>query len=381
MGKSRRTSANNNNKKDDDDDDDDDHRVDDGKKAAAIAVDGGKGEARAGDDDDDENPPPRGGQRQKLKKQDGTAVEGSTNSPTAKKKKHRETIRSKPLDLSADFVPPAFPKTAEQIAFLEAAIESNFIFMDLCREERLDLVMAMRPVEISNKKKGRTCIIRKGDVGDFFYVVERGTVYFVDHDVGDNSDDNNNNNNNNNNNKVVGQCTDGGSFGELALLYDCPRAVSCVAAAGDDGPVQLWKVDQNTFRRILARSATEKRSSVQAWLRGVKTFEGMQEEYLSRFAEAMVAVHWSAGDCIVKKGEAGTVFYIVQEGQVKVHDIGLGDSKSRDHTLGPGCFFGTRSQYNPANRMWGRYAAVNVWIYSSKYTVRLTPIPLISNFL
>ena len=85
-------------------------------------------------------------------------------------------------------------------------------------------------------------IIQQGDVGDFFYVIEEGTVnFFVDGDV-----------------DPVGSCSNGESFGELALLYDAPRAATCIATT----KTILWKVDQQTFRILLARQAVTREETI-----------------------------------------------------------------------------------------------------------------------
>lgn len=46
-----------------------------------------------------------------------------------------------------------------------------------------------------------------------------------------------------------------GAFGELALLYNMPRAASIKAIT----PGTLWAMDRQTFRRILLKSAYKKR--------------------------------------------------------------------------------------------------------------------------
>ncbi len=61
-----------------------------------------------------------------------------------------------------------------------------------------------------------TVIIRQYDLGDYFYIVDQGKVDFIANDL------------------QVGSTSRGGSFGELALLYDCPRAATCVAATDCD---------------------------------------------------------------------------------------------------------------------------------------------------
>ena len=68
-----------------------------------------------------------------------------------------------------------------------------------------------------------------GDEGDNFYVIDSGEVeVYV-------------------NNQIVLNISEGGSFGELALIYGTPRAAT-VKAKTD---VKLWGIDRLSYRRIL----------------------------------------------------------------------------------------------------------------------------------
>ena len=66
------------------------------------------------------------------------------------------------------------------------------------------------------------------------------------------------------NNDLVTTIQEGGSFGELALIYGTPRAAT-VRARTD---VKLWGIDRDSYRRILMGSTIRKRK--------------MYEEFLSR---------------------------------------------------------------------------------------------------
>ena len=66
------------------------------------------------------------------------------------------------------------------------------------------------------------------------------------------------------NGEMVTVIGDGGSFGELALIYGTPRAAT-VRAKTD---VKLWGIDRDSYRRILMGSTIRKRK--------------MYEEFLSR---------------------------------------------------------------------------------------------------
>jgi cAMP-dependent protein kinase regulator len=80
-------------------------------------------------------------------------------------------------------------------------------------------------------------VIHQGDVGDYFYVVEEGKFEFYIR----------NTNTKNELGDKVGEVGPGGSFGELALMYNAPRAASVVSTS----PGVLWALDRISFRRIL----------------------------------------------------------------------------------------------------------------------------------
>jgi len=229
----------------------------------------------------------------------------------------REKLQGRVVDFDGEWKPPVHPKSASEEKFLVEALSSNFIFSDLSGEERTLLINAMQK---ETATEGHS-IIKQGDTGDFFYVVEKGTISFI---VDGNA---------------VGSCSQGGSFGELSLLYDCPRAATCVA--GD--ALTMWKVDQTTFRNLLARSNKEQEGNITGTLAKIDLFKDLDKQILSKFADVINTIKFQAGAKIVRKGQTGDVFYIVKSGQVRVHDIGLGDSSFDDKTEGEGYWFGERA--------------------------------------
>jgi len=234
-----------------------------------------------------------------------------------KKPKQRSAIVGRTVDFDKDFVAPVFEKDEKTVKFLEQSLTGNFLFESLSLKERDNFINAMSILHIP-------CgigIIQQGDIGDYFYVVEEGIVSFIVDHVN------------------VGQCSNGSSFGELALLYDCPRAATCLA----ESAVILWKVDQRTFRHMLASNVQKESEGIREVLKKVKFFNKLDRSILSKISDALMPISFPEGKRIVEKGEIGKVFYIVKKGTVKVHDIGLGDSKYVDQMLGPGDFFGERA--------------------------------------
>lgn len=233
------------------------------------------------------------------------------------KAQRAKNVFAEPLDMSEDFVIPSFPKSSAAVRFIDDSLADNFIFASLTREERRLLIDAME----ADAVPAGTVIISQGEVGDYFYVVEDGSISFA-------VDGNH-----------VGACARGASFGELALLYNCPRAATCIA----NSDCKLWKVDQRTFRYMLANNNASQQKDVLDVLKKVQFLANLDERMLSKVADALTSVNFQAGDQIINKGDVGEVFYILKEGTVKVHDIGFGDSQYVDQVLGPGDFFGERA--------------------------------------
>lgn len=219
--------------------------------------------------------------------------------------------------MNEKFNTPWYPKSDTAVKFIDIALRNNFIFANLSPNERTLLIAAMSLEVVS----AGTIIIQQGSTGDFFYVIQEGHVqYYVD--------------------KVhVGSTGEGGSFGELALLYNCPRAATCLATI----PCRLWKVDQKTFRYMLANNSNAQSKDIHHVLRKMEFLKKLEDRDLSRIADALTSVTFQPNDRILTKGDAGEFFYIIREGSVRVHDIGFGDSQYMDQVLKPGQYFGERA--------------------------------------
>jgi len=231
--------------------------------------------------------------------------------------KRKENVFAQAINFDEKFDVPSFPKTKESTDFIDKSLADNFIFASLTSDERRSLIKAM----CNERVMTNSIIIQQGDIGDFFYVVEEGSVGFlVD-------------------GKHVGECSRGASFGELALLYNCPRAATCIAQS----ECSLWKVDQRTFRYMLANNTASQQKDIHGTLRKVPFLSELDDRVLVKISDALTTVTFPEGERIINKGDVGEVFYILREGKVKVHDIGFGDSRFVDQFLGPGDWFGEKA--------------------------------------
>lgn len=180
------------------------------------------------------------------------------------------------------------PKTDEQRARIEKSVEKSFLFRNLDPEQRKTVVDAMFEKQVPNGKN----IIVQGDEGDYFYVVESGTFdVFV-------------------NSKNVFNYTEGGSFGELALMYNAPRAATVTATSDSI----VWALDRIHFRSILMGAASQKRKMYEAFLEEVPVLSSAEPYERAKIADALESQTFEDGKAVVVQGDVGDKFYIIENG-------------------------------------------------------------------
>ena len=211
-----------------------------------------------------------------------------------------------------------YEKSVATNKFLYETISESFVFQGVDYKGKMAIVGAMQERDV----KAGEVIIAEGEVGDYFYILQTGKVVYV---VGS---------------EEVGNGEAPASFGELALLYDTPRAATVKATSA----CKLWRLDQKTFRFIMVSSTTGDDEKIYAALRKVKLFSSMPPDFFVKLSNAMTLKSFDPGHEIIKKGDVGNTFYVVREGKVKVSDIGFdANTKFDDHELGAGDFFGERA--------------------------------------
>ncbi|KAH8284867.1 hypothetical protein KR054_001937 [Drosophila jambulina] len=206
-----------------------------------------------------------------------------------------------------------FPKTDEQRARLVESVKNVLLFRSLDKEQMNQVLDAM----FERKVQPLDYIIRQGDDGDNFYVIESGIykVYI---------DDNH-----------INTYTHTGLFGELALLYNMPRAATVQAETSG----LLWAMDRQTFRRILLKSAFRKRKMYEELLNSVPMLKALQNYERMNLADALVSKSYENGERIIKQGDAADGMYFIEEGTVSVR-MDQDDAEVEISQLGKGQYFG-----------------------------------------
>ncbi|GAB5591536.1 hypothetical protein Unana1_06436 [Umbelopsis nana] len=261
-----------------------------------------------------------------------TASIPSMPPPSAYNRGRRTSVSAESIAPSQnqEYVKTVIPKTAEQKERIQTYIGNNFLFKNLDEEQYNDVVNAMAEKLVSSG----TNIIEQGGVGDYFYVVESGTFdCFISKDGEPPI-------------KVISYEA-GGSFGELALMYNAPRAATISATSN----AVLWALDRVTFRRILMENTSRKRRMYEAFLEEVPLLRSLKPYERHKIADALESVYYEDQDIIVREGDVGDSFYIIESGEARVFRTGADGQQQEVNYLIRGGYFGELALLNDAPRI------------------------------
>lgn len=132
----------------------------------------------------------------------------------------------------------------------------------------------------------------------------------------------------------------GDAFGELALLYNAPRAATITA----DCECLLWCLDRETFNHIVKDSSRKRREKYEDFLKSVKILMNMEPYERSVVSDAFVEEAYNSGDFIIKQGEVGDKFYLIESGEaIATKSLNAVEEAKEVMTYGPGDYFGERA--------------------------------------
>ena len=230
-----------------------------------------------------------------------------------------QNIFAKRVKAEENYDRPIFPKSdiARCSISIHNTLDTNFIFSDLDEKDKAHIFDAFEKVEVPKDE----CIIKEGDVADYFYIIETGRVEFYVKGLKVNS----------------GEA--GSSFGHLALIYNSPRTATCISREA----CVLWRLDQQTYRAILAKNAMDDENMKRNLIKKVEFLRSANSTDINKIASAATTVHVSKGETIIQKGDISGDFFIIHKGRVAIKDIEDGNKEYEDQCLGPNEYFGELS--------------------------------------
>jgi len=174
---------------------------------------------------------------------------------------------------------------------IKEILKRNILFQNLDEKQVQVIVDALEPMQLEAGVE----IIKQGEMGDYFYLMDSGICeIFKD-------------------GKLVQTATEAMSFGELALMYNSPRAATVKAKEAS----RLFKLDRMTFKFILMDTTIRKRELHKGFLEKVSILSHLSDDERLRVADALVLTTFKNGETIITEGEAGEAFFILEEGSVQ----------------------------------------------------------------
>lgn len=246
----------------------------------------------------------------------------------------------------SSFKKVCYEKTDAVRSLIYEAIKPNELFEHDTNIEILQIIDVFKPQKFP---KGEI-VIRQGDEGSEFYVVERGELSIhvtVDGNDGIKS-------------KVkVGDYSAGSAFGELALIFGSPRAATITATTD----CKLWSIERTAYRSVIQNLRYHQHIEKKAFLAtcvvaGREFSEIFGPSQIEDLTIATKVDVYEDGQVILREGEMGETFYIVKSGTVEQCKDGR-----RSKTLDQKEVFGTTSLLKKVGSPFTYRSAGSVTLY------------------
>jgi cAMP-dependent protein kinase regulator len=224
----------------------------------------------------------------------------------AKKVQIRRFSTKKKMGISAEaygsynkakeFTPTVIQKSPEQTAQIRSTLKLNFMFNGLDEKDQEIVINAMN---IKTYHTGEH-VIRQNDQGNELYILAEGALRCEKIFPGNSEP------------TFLKNYAPGEVLGELSLLYNTPRAASIISTTES----RLFSLDRETFNHIVKNSAVKKRELYETFLKKVHILAGLDNYERSKICDCLKTERFEKGDYIIREGEDGDKFYMIQEGTV-----------------------------------------------------------------
>ena len=267
-----------------------------------------------------------------------TTKSSLTKSSLTKSSSFTRQARAAVLDRAGsdkDYVKTSIPKSDQVRNLIYHSIKRNMLFRTCSEEALQDLIDAFD----SKIFTADSVVIKQGDEGDLFYVVEEGKLDVM---VTPNTTESGDDCSSAREVQVGVPYVSGSSFGELALMYGSPRAAT-IRAKSD---CVLWFLDRRDFKGITGSHKQRREEIILDTLRKVKLGDNVLGDVLRpsdlyAMALATQSDSFAKDDVIIRQGERGDSFYIIESGTIDVFITEQG--KEPVARLTSGHFFGEKA--------------------------------------
>jgi CRP-like cAMP-binding protein len=229
----------------------------------------------------------------KFYDEDNTTVSRRSILVTKATNKRRQQIKGDALDSEVVTTRVEVVLKSENTKYtILSILKRHFLFSQLQNYELEDLIDSMQDRYASPGE----VIIKEGDPGDVFVLLEEGQCEISI------------------NGEVVGQIEEQSSFGDLALMYNSPRAATITATT----ECTLWTLDRDFFRQAMVTSSSNQGVQICQFLSKIQLFESLGNQGLNQLARSLAKQSYDDGQYIIRQGEVGKEFFVICKGVVRV---------------------------------------------------------------
>ena len=225
-----------------------------------------------------------------------------------------------------EFKPPIIEKSEEQQLKISEILKMNFMFSQL---EESDLKIVIKAMSVRTYEEGDV-VIKQGDDGAELFIVGAGTLVCTKLFEGQEEE------------TFLKKYQTGEMFGELALMHNAPRA----ATIKSEKESTLFSLDRDTFNHIIKSATIKRRETYEEFLRKVDILSNLQEYERAKLCDCLKSETFKKDDVVIKEGEPGEKFYLIQSGTAKATKKQDDGSESVVFEYGENDYFGELALIN-----------------------------------
>lgn len=195
-----------------------------------------------------------------------------------------------------EYVPTVVEKSEEAKARISTRLSQSFMFASLDEREKQIVLNAMKEHTYAKDD----VVIKQGDDGEVLYCLDTGVLKCyrkMDKDAEYPG-------------TFLKDYQPGEAFGELALLYNAPRAATIIANEAST----CFSLDRDCFNSIVKDATVKRRERFEQFLNKIELLNELDVYEKGQLSDVLTVVNYAAGDVVIKQGETGTQFYLLEAG-------------------------------------------------------------------
>ena len=240
----------------------------------------------------------------------------------------------------ASYVPKVVPKSEDTKKRIRERLDNAFMFANLDEKEKNIVIGAMEECSF----QANDYVIKQGENGNILFCVDSGALKCQRRMKPTDAED-----------TYLKTYIPGESFGELALLYNAPRAATIIAEQDS----VCFSLDRDCFNNIVKESAIKRRERYDSFVRKIEILQSLDHYERGKLADCLTTENFKKGEYVIRQGEMGNKLYFIEEGTMvatkkaedsQMNDPGVEDGQMKVFDYTENMYFGELALLNETPR-------------------------------